>query len=320
MPFCETTHGTPPNERTITAAQWDHIFEKWIKRAVDSFGDKTLVCKRSPARPGNFIKGIVGDLANDDWVIADLTGQRPNVYYELGVRHALRVGTVIITQELSALPSDLQGYYAFEYSYSEKDFEYEFYFAKFQKKLHELFESIAGIEDFSDNPVSDFLGIRHQLLEKTAEQEKKELHFILNGMKKELDYNSSACADLQNLIRTREVNAKKEPILLLDVFPIEALYARLISYEWKGVPAETVEGFGQLLMEFRRDVILLDKNLDRIQSLGVDEINPDFLVILDGLFSQVQHRKTILDEMWGILVKGIDDIKVRVSTTASTDG
>jgi len=320
MPFCETTHGIAPNERTITAAQWDHIFEKWIKRAVESYGDKTMVCKRSPARPGNFIKGIVGDLANDDLVIADLTGQRPNVYYELGVRHTLRVGTVIITQDLSALPSDLQGYYAFEYSYSEKDFEYEIYFAKFQKKLHELFDSMAGIEDFSDNPVSDFLGIRHQLLEKNAEQEKKELHFILNGMKKELDYNYSACADLQNLIRTGEVNAKNEPILLLDVFPIETLYTRLISYEWKALPAETIEGFGQLLMEFRRDVILLDKNLDRIQLIGIDEINPVFLDVLDGLFSQVQHRKTALDKMWDELVKGIDDIKIRVSTNASTGG
>jgi hypothetical protein len=160
MPFSEAQHGTPPRDHVISAAQWDHIYERWIKRAVESHksaSSPAVTCKRSPARPGNFIKGIIADLASDDLVIADLTGQRPNVYYELGIRHALRVGTIIITQEFSALPSDLRGYYAFEYSYSEKDYEYESFYDAFEKKLRGLFHSMDGIDDFSDSPVSDFL-------------------------------------------------------------------------------------------------------------------------------------------------------------------
>ena len=114
MPFSESVHGEPPDQRRITKEQWNHIYDRWIKRAVEAYRPARMVCKRSPASPGNFVKGIIADLGTSDLVIADLTGGKPNVYYELGIRHTLRTGTVIITQHLSALPSDLAGYHAFE--------------------------------------------------------------------------------------------------------------------------------------------------------------------------------------------------------------
>src|SRR5262245_31230879 len=133
MPFKDTRHGYAPNEHVIAKKEWDHIYERWIKRAVESYGKGSFVCKRSPAKPGNFIKGIVGDIATADLVLADLTGGRPNVYYELGIRHSLRTGTIIMTQHFDALPSDLSGYFAFEYVYTDKNYEYETCFASFQK-------------------------------------------------------------------------------------------------------------------------------------------------------------------------------------------
>jgi hypothetical protein len=95
MPFSNTEHGPENDRRRITEAQWSHIFEHWIKRAAESFQPAKIVCKRSPTKPGNFVKGIVADLDSSDLVIADLTGAKPNVYYELGIRHALRVGALI---------------------------------------------------------------------------------------------------------------------------------------------------------------------------------------------------------------------------------
>jgi hypothetical protein len=133
-------------------------------------------------------------------------------------------------------------------------------------------------------------------------------------MKKEWDYNCSACVNLQNLIRTGTVDPNIGSILLLDVFPIEALYTRLISYEWKGLPTESIDMFGQILMEFRRDVVLLDRQLVRIETTGVDDI---LMEAVDALFSHVQHHKKVLDETWDHLVKGIETIKVLVSTEES---
>src|SRR5436853_572719 len=79
MPFSETVHGVAGAETRITKRQWDYIYTHWIKKAVEAFRPTRYKCKRSSAAPGNFIKGIIGDLADADLVIADLTGGKRNV-------------------------------------------------------------------------------------------------------------------------------------------------------------------------------------------------------------------------------------------------
>ncbi|HEY8097417.1 MAG TPA: hypothetical protein VIE65_15160, partial [Methylobacter sp.] len=83
MPFSATTHTGKHGDVVISETQWSFIFDKWIKKAVETYPKAKYFCKISPAAPGNFIKGIVQDLAESDLVIADLTGGKPNVYYEL---------------------------------------------------------------------------------------------------------------------------------------------------------------------------------------------------------------------------------------------
>jgi hypothetical protein len=160
MPFAKTTHGKGRAAETIDAKQWGHIYDQWIFKAVESFESAVVTCKRSPASPGNFIKGIVQDLEHSDFVIADLTGGRPNVYYELGIRHALKTGTLIITQDFSALPTDLQSYYCFEYQYTNEAHLYEESFAAFKRDLHDKMHFLVKESFPPDNPVSDFLGYR----------------------------------------------------------------------------------------------------------------------------------------------------------------
>jgi len=78
--------------------------------------------------------------------------------YELGIRHALETGTIIITQDFEAVPSDLRSYYCFQYEYAPEHRAYEVSYKKFETELHQrmthLFENLFP----SDNPVSDFLG------------------------------------------------------------------------------------------------------------------------------------------------------------------
>jgi len=160
MPFADTTHTVNGNEIVTTTTEWNHIFEKWIRRAVESFTPRRFRCIRSPAVPGNFVKGIVQDLYHSEVVIADLTGNRPNVYYELGVRHALQTGTLIITQDVTAIPSDLRSYYCFQYNYSKEHHRYETLYAVFESELHQKLSHFFDNVFASDNPVSDFSDTR----------------------------------------------------------------------------------------------------------------------------------------------------------------
>jgi ActR/RegA family two-component response regulator len=107
MPFSNTTR--------CSAQEWSEIFEHIIKPAVEECG-YAYECNRNNYRSGNIIKNIMVNINSSDVLIADLTDQNANVFYELGVRHTLNFPTIIITQDLKDVPIDLQGYMCIEYN------------------------------------------------------------------------------------------------------------------------------------------------------------------------------------------------------------
>lgn len=98
----------------------------------------------------SILKDIVKGIADADFIIADLTSENPNVFYELGLAHALNKQTIIITQSIGSLPFDIQSYRAIEYST-------EFYKVNdlFTKLDNYLSQAESGEVSFG-NPVSDF--------------------------------------------------------------------------------------------------------------------------------------------------------------------
>lgn len=64
----------------------------------------------------SIIKDIVWGIYKADVIIADLTGLNANVFYELGLAHAMNKKVIIITQNLEELPFDIRSYRANEYS------------------------------------------------------------------------------------------------------------------------------------------------------------------------------------------------------------
>jgi hypothetical protein len=76
----------------------DASYHNMIKPAVEEAG---LECFRAAdfASPGSIAMEIYKQLLTADLVIADLSTYNPNVFYELGVRHALRPFTTILIAE-----------------------------------------------------------------------------------------------------------------------------------------------------------------------------------------------------------------------------
>ena len=99
----------------------------------------------------NILRDIVYGINNADVIIADLTGLNANVFYELGLAHAMNKNVIIITQDIGELPFDIKSYRANEYS------------LKFNK-LPKLIETLDGLLEGATNgsikygnPVSDFV-------------------------------------------------------------------------------------------------------------------------------------------------------------------
>lgn len=99
----------------------------------------------------NILKDIVQMIFDADVIIADLTDLNSNVFYELGVAHALNKKVIAITQNISQLPFDIKSYRATEYSV---------HFRRFDNLIKELDRYLRGAIDGTvafGNPVTDFL-------------------------------------------------------------------------------------------------------------------------------------------------------------------
>lgn len=86
--------------------EYDAVYDA-IKEAVSDAG---LYCRRVDDIWDS--DHIMADVASLLWraevIVADLTGRNPNVFYEVGLSHALPRKTVMLTQDSSDVPFDLQ--------------------------------------------------------------------------------------------------------------------------------------------------------------------------------------------------------------------
>lgn len=144
MPFSST--------ESSSSKEWTNIYEKIIVPAVEDSGLE-FECKRSKATRGNIIKEIVNDLNESDIVIADLTDHNPNVCYELGIRHGLTVGTILLAQKREFLNIfDLHNYASHVYNLRKKNGK-----QNMTKKIRELLQDFLKNPSKPDNPPQDFL-------------------------------------------------------------------------------------------------------------------------------------------------------------------
>ncbi len=70
-----------------------------------------MICQRADDfRAPNILETILRNIALSEYVIADLTGSNPNVFYELGIAHCVKEAknVVLLAQSLDFVPFDLR--------------------------------------------------------------------------------------------------------------------------------------------------------------------------------------------------------------------
>lgn len=86
----------------------DQILRHIIHPAVVRY-DYQAIRADEIAEPGLITSQIIQHVISDALVIADITTQNPNVFYELAVRHAIRMPVVQLVEEGEKIPFDLSG-------------------------------------------------------------------------------------------------------------------------------------------------------------------------------------------------------------------
>jgi hypothetical protein len=89
------------------AEPFETYYKKIIKPAVD---DNELYAVRGDSlfRSTHIMDDIWSAITDSTLVIAELTGKNPNVYYELGLSHAMRKPAILISSNIEDVPFDLR--------------------------------------------------------------------------------------------------------------------------------------------------------------------------------------------------------------------
>ncbi|MFT5660741.1 MAG: nucleoside 2-deoxyribosyltransferase [Sulfurimonas sp.] len=98
----------------------------------------------------NILEDIVKGIVESDLIVTDLTDSNANVYYELGIAHALQKKVILITQDIEELPFDLKSYRVIGYS---------IHFTRMNEAKKELYQLAKQASDGTlpfGNPVKDY--------------------------------------------------------------------------------------------------------------------------------------------------------------------
>ena len=132
---------------------FDYVYQELIEKAVNELG---VDCERCDEilGTGSIHKKMFRGIFDADVSVVDITSQNPNVFYELGVRHALhKCVTLVIgkSDSLQKIPFNINGISIFGY-----DMDSEEKLESSRKKIHDLIQD--GLDKQSpDSIVHDAL-------------------------------------------------------------------------------------------------------------------------------------------------------------------
>jgi hypothetical protein len=98
----------------------DQVLKHVIRPAAKSCGFRAIRADEI-SEPGIITTQVLQHIVDDPMVVADLTGQNPNVFYELAVRHSLRRPYVQIIQRGERIPFDVAGVRTIEVDHRDLD-------------------------------------------------------------------------------------------------------------------------------------------------------------------------------------------------------
>ncbi|EOK5942827.1 hypothetical protein ACM6XV_000089 [Vibrio vulnificus] len=168
------------------------VYEYLIKSTLQEAGYEV---KRADdiLSQSNILEDIVQAIVQSDLIIADLTTSNANVYYELGISHALDKKVVLLTQEISELPFDLRSYRVLSYST---------HFEEMMQAKKELLSIASAAIDGQipfGNPVKDY-GKFGQNLERSINEDQIETSYV-----EELGYLDHVVGVEENLLELTKI-------------------------------------------------------------------------------------------------------------------
>jgi hypothetical protein len=140
-------------------AEFKAIYEDLIKPALEDAG-YDVARADSFFDQQNILCDIIRGITTANLIIADLTTINPNVLYELGICHGLRIPTILLAQSMEEVPFDLRSYRIQVYSTRFDQVH------KLKNALKEIAEKHKRKEITFGSPIIDFQSMNDSPLKK----------------------------------------------------------------------------------------------------------------------------------------------------------
>ena len=175
-------------------------------------------------RPGNIVNDIWNYTKSADIILADLTSKNPNVFYELGLAHAITKPAVLITASIEDIPFDLRSLRVLVYDVNRPNWG--------EKLMNEITKALTEtLKSPEDAILPTFL--------ETDESKRIE---VSPNEKEILELKS----DLDSL--RREIRSKKDVLMNREEIGPNQATELIIKYLREGMPedliAKTIEPLG----------------------------------------------------------------------------
>ncbi|MBI2286795.1 MAG: hypothetical protein HYU79_05045 [Nitrosomonadales bacterium] len=208
---------------------FDDYYESIYCPAIESAGLKP--CRADDLyRPSTIVTDIWSYTQTSKLVLADLSGKNPNVFYELGLAHALAKPAILVTEAIDDVPFDLRALRVLEYNKNQPRWG-----EILQEKITNAIKEVLQAPLQAVLPA--FLSVRHDVKPKAISEQEK----MLLEMRSEMDLLRREVSRTRMLhSRSLEPSEARERIqrYLADGMPVRIIVRRLSDY---GVPTEWVE-------------------------------------------------------------------------------
>lgn len=152
----------------------DKILNHIIAPVADECGYEALRADKI-SEPGMITTQVIQHIMEDPMVVADLTDQNANVFYELAVRHIVRKPFVQLIQKGQRIPFDTAGIRTIEVDHTDLDSV-----ANAKVELKKQIQHTAAHPDKVQNPIIATIDL--EKLRESDNPEKRQIAEILNGV------------------------------------------------------------------------------------------------------------------------------------------
>ncbi len=225
----------------------DQVLKHIIRPAVESCGYKAVRADEI-AEPGIITNQIIRHVVDDPLVIADLTGQNPNVFYELAIRHATRKPLVQIIDNVEDIPFDVGSMRTIQVDHRDLD-SVEEAKTEIKRQIQFLEESSSSLE----TPIS--IALEGRSIDGSKMRDQGHLEEIKKIMGDQTDkilqrMDAKTVADEPEKAKPVVANVSKTPMASL----LDKAIAKAVSLQQEGKRDEAIEEW--------RDIIYVSEGSD----------------------------------------------------------